>query len=204
MMNRNRYREIQITYVHIITLIIAFTAISLFLFFLGYKIGKDSVKLTANTSFSKSEDKKVIKIKKNIDNSGQKNNQKKPSAKKATEIDKELMLHNSAGLNDKNEIKKKTMKQKNNETTKNNKTNFIKLETITRKTYYAIQIGAFRNHKGAKKEAEKFSNRYSTEIVKIGKLYKVRIGSFKTKRKAMLEIKKSPKLKGCIVIKIKR
>jgi len=98
-----------------------------------------------------------------------------------SEIDNELKMHNL-----------------------NNSNNTIGEKKIIGDTFFSIQIGAFRNHEGAKKEVLRFSTMYSTEITKIGDLYKVRIGSYRTKKRAEIEITNNPKLKGCYIVKIKK
>ena len=196
MTNNTKYREIRITYVHIVTLIIAFVAIGLLLFFLGYRIGKGSLEQRVQPE-GKINNKTIVKVSDdnntNIKEKATSNKVIKQKKQPTSEIDKELQMHNTLEMTE--NVKKKPLK-------KNIKV--IKPQKITRSTYYAIQIGAFRDHKGAKKEAQRFSKKYSTEIVKSGNLYKVRIGSFKTEKKANLEIKKNPKLKGCYPVKIKR
>ncbi len=203
-MINNKYREIRITYVHILTLIIAFIAIGLLLFFLGYRIGKGSVEKNLQIDNKQNVDKRIVKVSDNKNKSEETlktNTSTKSNIKKQTnstsEIDKELQMHSSVEMTETKPIKKQQPVIKN-------KTKTIKPKKITRTTYYAIQIGAFRDHKGAKKEAQRFSRKYSVEIVKSGNLYKVRIGSFKTEKRAQKEIKNNSKLKGCYTVKIKR
>ncbi len=201
MVGNDKYKEIKITYIHIITFIVAFVAIGLLLFFLGYRIGKGSVDKSMISPDDRSFDKKIVRV--NDNENKDKSDQKifKETKKKnnyTSEIDKELQMHNTVGMQNTKKVNKQN-KLPVPETSK-----LIKSKRIKRSTFYAIQIGAFRDHKGAKTEAQKFSKKYSTEIAKNGDLYKVRIGSYKTERQAKLEIKNNPKLKGCYIVKIKR
>jgi len=211
MINKNRYKEIQITYIHIITLIIAFVAIGLFLFFLGYKIGKSSLKNTDINEQQNDISRKIIKLDNQTEYSNKNDNLNDNAnetksiinknsiikqSQKSSEIDKELQMHNTVDFQTKSSIKEKKVIK--------TPVKKIKADKITRRTYYAIQIGAFRDYNGAKKEAQKFSKKYSFEISKSGNLFKVRIGSFKTKKRAESEIKKNSKLRGCYAVKIKR
>ena len=200
MIDNNKYREIKITYIHIITLIIAFIAIGLLLFFLGYRIGKGSVEQSNTSPEGKSIDRKIVRVNANENKINPKKNKEVKSKKNkfTSEIDKELQMHNTIGMQNSDKNKKK-IKAAKEDTSK-----LIESKRIKRTTYYAIQIGAFRDHKGAKKEAQRFSKTYSSEIVKSGDLYKVRIGSYKTENRAKQEIKNNPKLKGCYTVKIKR
>ncbi len=202
-MTNNKYREIKITYVHILTLIIAFIAIGLLLFFLGYRIGKGSVEKNLQIDNKQNIDKRIVKVSDNKSKPEETlktntvNKIKKKQTNSTSEIDKELQMHSSVEMTETKSIKKQQPVVKD-------KAKTIKPKKITRTTYYAIQIGAFRDHKGAKKEAQRFSRKYSVEIVKSGNLYKVRIGSFKTEKRAQQEIKNNSKLKGCYTVKIKR
>lgn len=68
----------------------------------------------------------------------------------------------------------------------------IKEKTVSRKTYYSIQVGAFSSFSNARNYSEKFGKMgYPTEILstisKNRELFRVRVGQFKTRTEALKE-----------------
>jgi len=75
----------------------------------------------------------------------------------------------------------------------------IKPKRVSRDPYFSIQVGAFSDYTNAKKYAAKFSKMgYPTEINSTTrdnkKLYRVRVGNYKTRAKAKAERRKLEKM----------
>jgi len=164
------YLEIKVTFIHILVLLIAIILIGIFLFYLGHQAGKSAIKNQFSVQelkkeSGKSEEIKVVEEK------------KPPQTFKKSEksaIDSEIKLHQKP-------------KEKK-----------IPIKSTQKESYYSIQIGAFADFSNARKESEKFSKLgYQTEILstihKQRKLFRVRIGKFKTKLAAQKEKNKLEK-----------
>ena len=158
------YLEIKVTFIHILVLLIAVILIGIFLFYLGHQAGKSAIKNQFTSQeykkdTGKSEEIKVVE-------------EKKPAQSlkkgKQSAIDSEIKIH------------QKPTEEK------------IPVKSSRKEIYYSIQVGAFADFSNARKESDKFSKLgYQTEILstvqKNRKLFRVRIGKFKTKTEAQKE-----------------
>lgn len=173
MNNREKsYLEIKVTFIHILVLLVAIILIGIFLFSLGYKAGKSSIKESTTSSkftkdFQKPEEIKIVKEK-----------PVKIKGKKESGITEEEKRFNQKSL-------KKIYPEKEQ----------IKGKTIKREPYYSIQVGAFSLFYNAKKYSEKFAKLgYQTEILSTiknsKKLFRVRVGNFKNLNDAKKEKQK--------------
>jgi cell division protein FtsN len=166
------YLEIKVTFIHILVLLVAIILIGIFLFSLGYKAGKSSMKDPIKSSklaenFQNPEEIKIVKEK------PVKTNDKKKSGI----IEEEKMFNQKS-------LKKTTPKKEQ-----------IKGKTIKREPYYSIQVGAFSLFYNAKKYSEKFGKLgFQTEILSTiknnKKLFRVRVGNFKNIQDAKREKQK--------------
>lgn len=158
------YFEIKVTFIHILILLVAIILIGIFLFYLGHQAGKSAIKNQfASQEFKresgKSEEIKVVEEKKT------KGTLQK---KEQSAIDSEIKLH------------QKPKEEK------------IRVKSTMKESYYSIQVGAFADFSNARRESDKFSKLgYQTEILSTiqqnRKLFRVRIGKFKTKLEAQKE-----------------
>ena len=173
MSNREKsYLEIKVTFVHILVLLVAIILIGIFLFSLGYKAGKSSIKEPTESSklaenFQNPEEIKIVKER-----------PVKTKDKKESGITEEEKRFNQKSL------KKKLPKKEQ-----------IKGKTIKREPYYSIQVGAFSLFYNAKKYSERFAKLgYQTEILSTikssKKLFRVRVGNFKNLNDAKTEKQK--------------
>jgi len=134
MSNREKsYLEIKVTFIHILVLLVAIILIGIFLFSLGYKAGKSSIKGPYTSSkftkdFQKPEEIKIVKEK-----------PVKTKYKKESGITEEEKRFNQKSL-------KKKLPRKEQ----------IKMKTVKKELYYSIQVGAFSLFYNAKKYSEKF------------------------------------------------
>jgi cell division protein FtsN len=175
------YLEIKVTFIHIVVLLTGVILIGIFLFYLGYRAGKASLKDQAGISSAVRIEAKNERI--------QINNKKKRKSTpadqknvKKTTINEELKLHQKP-------VRERFTQKKQK----------VRTKTLQKTTYYSIQVGAFSNFSNAKKYAERFSDLgYQTDIlstyIKDKKLYRVRVGSFENKGDAKAEKSKLEKM----------
>lgn len=156
------YLEIKVTFIHIFVLLIAVILIGIFLFYLGFQAGKSSIRNQFTTSSISKESGGTEKIE--LTETGS----EKGKTKNDSAIDNEMKLHNQS-TGDK-----------------------IRTKSVKKESYFTIQVGAYVDFANARAESDKFSRLgYQTEILstvqKNKKLFRVRVGKFKTLKKAQRE-----------------
>ncbi|MCK4942486.1 MAG: SPOR domain-containing protein [Candidatus Aminicenantes bacterium] len=156
------YLEIKVTFIHIFVLLIAVILIGIFLFYLGFQAGKSSIRNQFTTSSITNNAGDAEKIELTETDSGPGDTSSK------SKIDSEIKLHK-----DSNDGKRRT-------------------KTVKKESYFTIQVGAYADFSNARTESDKFSRLgYHTEILSTlqenQKLFRVRVGKFKTLEKAQKE-----------------
>lgn len=183
------YLEIKVTLLHIVVMLVGVIVIGIFLFYLGYQAGKSSLKESDIRAQLKDPDTHTEEIKIYDDDPATQADGKaaRPSKDKTeklndTSIKDELKLHRQPPPSQAKDRRESPPKKKT-------KTGTVKSKTLKRELYYSVQVGAFSSFSNAKNYAAKFQGMgYPAEILstikKSGKLYRVRIGTFKTKAEA--------------------
>lgn len=164
------YLEIKVTFIHILVLLIAVILIGIFLFYLGHQAGKSAIK----NQFATKEFEKDSGKSEEISIVEEQKPRKTPIKTKKSAIESEIKMH------------EKPRQEK------------VPVKPAQKEAYYSIQVGAFADFSNARKESDKFSKQgYQTEILstikKNRKLFRVRIGKFKTKQEAQREKNKLEK-----------
>lgn len=175
------YLEIKVTFQHILILLAGVILIGSFLFYLGYQAGKSPAKDKLST------DGGTQSI--DITDTGDPDKIEQTQTGEPS-ISEEINLHRQPDA----------AKPVKKEETKPSK-------PLRRGTFFAIQVGAFSSHSSAKNYSLKFSKMgYPTSISQTesrGKtLYRVRVGSYKTRVKARQEkakLEKTEKGKFAVV-----
>lgn len=169
------YLEIKIKFIHIVIFLMGVIFIGSILFYMGYQTGK-SFRTDQKAEIYQKDSKQPVQE--------FKLNQKKDSPPAETpKIDRELSLH-----------QEKTAPKPTEE-----KPDVFEAKTVTRKSYYTIQVGAFKSYSNAQNYSKKFGKLgYPSEILstmqKSGKLFRVRVGNFTDKSRAQKEMKKLEKM----------
>jgi cell division septation protein DedD len=173
------YVEVKVSFIHIVVLLAGVIIIGIFLFYLGFQAGKSSARnqiLQARLPDAAGNTDEIQLV-----DHGDKKAREKPG-KQETSIRDEIKLHQLPAAS---EEKKEP----------------IKAKPIEREPYYSVQVGAFSEYANAKNYAAKFGGMgYPTEInttVKNQrKLYRVRVGNFKTRSEAKDEQRKLEKMEN--------
>jgi cell division septation protein DedD len=158
------YLEIKVTFIHILVLLIAVILIGIFLFYLGHQAGKSAIK----DQFATQEVQKKSGKSEEINIVEEQKPSETPKSREKSAIESEIKMH------------EKPKQEK------------VPIKPAQKESYYSIQVGAFADFSNARKESDKFSRLgYQTEILstikKNRKLFRVRIGKFKTKLEAQRE-----------------
>jgi len=184
------YLEVKVSFLHIVVLLGGIILIGSFLFYLGYQSGKSSVgpSKAAVQADSLQETPAAEEIRLNDDTAAEQTQSNKKQQEPS--INDELKLH-QLPLDNNNAETETQPKPLRPEPSK----------TVSREPYYAIQVGAFTEHPNAQKYSAKFAAMgYPTEILStVGndkKLFRVRVGNFKTHALADKEKKKLEKLEN--------
>ncbi len=166
------YLEIKVTFLHVVVLLVGVIIIGIFLFYLGYQSGKAASKnQLVRTQLDEDQGQtKEIRLVDETGGESTKTQQGKPS------IQEEIKLHQQPQPP-------------------------IKEKTVSRAAYFSVQVGAFSSFSNAKNYSEKFMKMgYPTEILstirKNRKLFRVRVGNFKTRADALKEKAKLEKLES--------
>ena len=165
-----QYVEVKVSFVHIVVLLVGVIFIGIFLFYLGYQAGKSSERnQILQAELPKTGKTDEIQLLDQKDKAPKKKaNSKEPSIKD------EIKLHQLPT------------------TTPGEKKAKIKPKPLRKESYFAVQVGAFSEYVNAKNYAAKFAKMgYPTEIKTTvrdnKKLYRVRVGNFKTRATAKKE-----------------
>jgi cell division protein FtsN len=177
------YLEVKVSFLHIIILLGGIILIGSFLFYLGYQAGKSSTKGQSQQAElldteTPAEEIQLSDTGPNTTKTGKTNTRKEPS------IRDELKLH-----------------QLPVKTDGTNKKEPVQSKPIKKEPYFSVQVGAFSEYTNAKNYSAKFANMgYPTEILTTvkqnQKLFRVRVGNFKTRGAAQREKKKLEKMEN--------
>lgn len=162
--------------------LVSISLIIIVVFYWGYKTGKNSVLIKKASVSNSSDDVLTEEIKLEDLNKKENTDSNQNIIDDKTSISEELNLHDPNLTKTKPETK----------AAEKVKTKIINKSSV--KEFYTIQVGAFSVYKNAKNYADKFSKMgYEIQILSTmkrrRKLFRVRVGHFETKAKALKQMK---------------
>ncbi|MCP4149178.1 MAG: SPOR domain-containing protein [bacterium] len=215
---KSSYLEINVTFHHVVTLLVGVLLIGSFLFYLGYQAGKSSAKRSGKNSqqVQTEGDSKEIRLV-NKQTADPDKIEEVGENEPAVNINEEIKLHRQP-------LKKSPPKKKKKDSVKipavakkkDKKQDDKKRETkrieskppeikvakpVKRTVSFTIQLAAFESYDLAKNYSKKFSKAgYSTSVAQAtvkGKVwFRVRVGQFKTRKEAKKERAKLEKMEN--------
>ena len=196
MESEKQYVEVKVSFIHIVVLLVGVIVIGIFLFYLGYQAGKSSARnqiLQAELPKSgKSDEIQLVdkddKIARNTAESNE------PSIKD------EIKLHQLPTTSTPTSTPPSTSTSTTSPAADDMKTE-IKAKPLQKENFFSVQVGAFSDYTNAKNYSAKFAKLgYPTEINTTTRnnknLYRVRVGSYKTRAEAQAEMKKLEKMEN--------
>jgi cell division protein FtsN len=198
------YVEIKVSFIHIVVLLAGVLVIGVFLFYLGYQAGKSSVhtEMQASNNAQSAAKTEELKLPEDTEKSKKKETPKQQEASISDEIRLHQLPTTTTATTTSPKEEKKTAQNEQKELKEQ-----VKSKPAVKESYFVIQVGAFADYSNAQKYSTRFATAgYPTEIDTSEnngkKLFKVRVGNFKSRADAQKncdKLQKNEKKKFAIV-----